>query len=662
MGSNTYKVFDGTNWVDICDCNVHINTISGWTKLDPRNCPTKYWTGTEWCPVVCTIPCSTCPEGYTLNTTTTKCEKFTPVDYAGTLDVISMGCNLVGTYGQYGLMLYNKFTFVTGSNVYFWAQLSDAIIKNNVTGSATPSINILPYDTGTTRSKFKAPVWYYRLASRGISRWNYKSWNKRKAYAVGANVIVFNIALNKWEKYTCTSAVLANIVAPYNSNPKVTPSKWSGPVALNYVYQDTTNNDVDAGKAKMVFKVCITLTESKTYHFGFAGDNRCSVNVQINETGPFQQLIDQAESENHWRWYVVPIEFPAGTHIIELIGENYGNVASVGFEIYDFNKANVASVDPVEKFKQEFIYASGTTTIDPTSHTADAASKLDPYIIFTTFDMRDKEVPTPNEINPATNLPYVLSCADGTPVSYCDGAPVCKTEVDCGTEIKIDENTEINIWFDNSGSMDTTLTPLETMQSTILKSCLLPIYNNDSALYDQKVRVLKMYGYSESPPWNINERFIRCISTEKNFNRTPDAAVKLVINLTFADESDSYGYGSTAAFVSTTRTSGTVGSFDSDIVLAKASLANAAAAGYVIKGYAFRVSTGNNAFQGFRGLTQATFVDVGVYAPPYNLSVEASANLFKYNLDVTPGAGAAYYKDRIIEGLQQLGIVVPACP
>lgn len=679
--ANTYKIFDGINWVDICDCNVHMKTISGWTKLDPRNCPTSYWNGTGWCPVTCIIPCSTCPEGYTLNSTSSQCEKFTAVDYEGTMNVISQGCNLVGTYGRYGLFLFDKFTFVSNSNIFFKARLFDAQLLNNSTGLFTQSLNILPYEPGTSfQSKFRAPLWYFRLASRGISRWKYKAWNKRSAYTVGNIVIVQNTLINKWEKYTCIAPVAANIVSPFNSNPSVASTSWSGPVALNYVYGEIYNEDMDYANATMVFKFCITLPATKTYHFGFAGDNRCSATVQINQTGPFQKLIDQREDLNHWQWYVVPIEFPAGTHVLELTGQNYGSVASIAFEIYDLNKSDDPTIDPVENFKKEFIYAPGTTIIDASAHTTDAQMDIEPYTIFTTYDMRDKEVPTPNEINPITSLPYTLKCPDGTPIDYCNGVPVCSSMLPCGSEIKIDSTTEINIWFDNSGSMNSTLTPLQTMQSTILKDCLLPIYNNDSALYDSKVRVIKM---SEPDPTftctscqssgTHFESFIRCLAKPRNFKRTVDTTVGLVINLTFADESNDYGCGESwpdGGFLYPTYASRSP-IYDLNVAVAKSNLATAALERYVIKGYAFRVATNPTiidhgrppgVFPCFADLTEATFENRGVYVPPYNLSVEAAANTFKYDLNTTGGAAPAYYKDKIIAGLQQLGISVPTCP
>ena len=54
---SNFKMFDGTNWIDICDCDVHIKTSATWNLLDPWNCVTKYWDGSNWCEVICGIPC-----------------------------------------------------------------------------------------------------------------------------------------------------------------------------------------------------------------------------------------------------------------------------------------------------------------------------------------------------------------------------------------------------------------------------------------------------------------------------------------------------------------------------------------------------------------------------------------------------------------------------
>ena len=55
--ASTFKIYDGQNWVDPCNCNVNIRTSSNtWKLVDPKNCNTRYWTGTEWCQIVCPNP------------------------------------------------------------------------------------------------------------------------------------------------------------------------------------------------------------------------------------------------------------------------------------------------------------------------------------------------------------------------------------------------------------------------------------------------------------------------------------------------------------------------------------------------------------------------------------------------------------------------------
>jgi len=216
--------------------------------------------------------------------------------------------------------------------------------------------------------------------------------------------------------------------------------------------------------------------------------------------------------------------------------------------------------------------------------------------------------------------------------------------------------TEINIWFDNSGSMNSTLIPLQTMATTLLKDCIGPIYGYDplvpgsDALYNTRVRVLNM---DEVPGlgWDFNERFIQCLSIPRNFDRPADATVNQVLNLTFADESDPYGYGGGAAFNNTIIAS----QYATDI----ATLRTSVASNLGIKGVAYRVNTldviGNPAYPGFRGLTQATFVNTGIYTPNANIS---DLTQFTYELDVVAGSTAAYYLTQVTNGLTTLGFAV----
>ena len=56
-------------------------------------------------------------------------------------------------------------------------------------------------------------------------------------------------------------------------------------------------------------------------------------------------------------------------------------------------------------------------------------------------------------------------------------------------EVEILPDTIINIWFDNSGSMNRTLRPLKTMVANDLKTTLLPYYENNETKYAINVKV-----------------------------------------------------------------------------------------------------------------------------------------------------------------------------
>jgi len=214
--------------------------------------------------------------------------------------------------------------------------------------------------------------------------------------------------------------------------------------------------------------------------------------------------------------------------------------------------------------------------------------------------------------------------------------------------------TEINIWFDNSGSMGTTEAPLNVMSETLLKDCIGPIYGYDplvpgsDALYNERVKVFNFS--DQAGGWNYLERFVECLGTPRNFQRVPDATVNQVLNLTFADESDPYG--ATSAFNNTV----IAAQYATDIVTLRSNVV----ASPGIQGIAYQVSTldpntGLPQYPGFRGLTEATFVNTGIYTPNANIS---DLSGFTYELDVTAGSTPAYYLTKVTDGLTTLGFVV----
>lgn len=97
--------------------------------------------------------------------------------------------------------------------------------------------------------------------------------------------------------------------------------------------------------------------------------------------------------------------------------------------------------------------------------------------------------------------------------------------------ILIDPDTYLNIFFDISGSMNTTLAPLREARDNYLKDALLPFFDNNESVYNSNVTFIEI----------SNERPIKWISlqegplTVSNFGSN-----NKIINLAFTDENSPY--------------------------------------------------------------------------------------------------------------------------
>jgi len=91
--------------------------------------------------------------------------------------------------------------------------------------------------------------------------------------------------------------------------------------------------------------------------------------------------------------------------------------------------------------------------------------------------------------------------------------------------LQVDSATEINIFFDTSGSMNTSLAPLQQARDTLLANLLVPFYDNDMAQYNQRV------SFIEIP----DERPFQWAQTVGS-----SGDITKVINLLFTDENSPY--------------------------------------------------------------------------------------------------------------------------
>ena len=229
----------------------------------------------------------------------------------------------------------------------------------------------------------------------------------------------------------------------------------------------------------------------------------------------------------------------------------------------------------------------------------------------------DCPTPTPNPTpNPTTNAP--------TPTPT----------------IVVNTETEINIFFDSSGSMNSTLTPLNTMKNTLLQNCLLPFYNNDVNLYNQRVTITSV----------SNERAINWIATQ------PSNASYNVVNLAFADESNIYEAESPGV---SGWTDGSV-SGNSDIVLLRTNLLNATTQ-TSHRGVIFQVdmlSGGNDAYPQYQAFMNALFNGIGYYSGTAGLSDKSEVSCTQ---DTVAGSTPQYYLDLIVAAMNNLGYNITGC-
>jgi len=112
-----------------------------------------------------------------------------------------------------------------------------------------------------------------------------------------------------------------------------------------------------------------------------------------------------------------------------------------------------------------------------------------------------------------------------------------------GSNPEIDEiinpppfTTKINVFFDDSGSMNSTLSPLQIMASNNLKEIILPYYNNDSAAYDENVNVITFSSVPGSILDNLNPNENSIVLGGSYMRESPSD--RNVINIMFQDEAN----------------------------------------------------------------------------------------------------------------------------
>ena len=351
--------------------------------------------------------------------------------------------------------------------------------------------------------------------------------------------------------------------------------------------------------------------------------------IKINARSPFYLDVD-AE---------VNIEPPTQqTQTIQVeCGSTHNTGTDVGDTIYEFNTEETGNVsiaisgnDVPIRYKVEWDGVEQSDTKFIGLNTFDGALLL--------AGVAQSDIATASPSNKNTTITFNKTTSTPTLVKITAFAPLPNDQYSLQftcpvAPIVIDTNTQINLWFDASGSMDGTLTPLQIMVATELKDCLVQFYGNDSAKYDEYVKVREF-------------RFER---TFKRAFETPDVAgATKVWNFVFQDEASLVYMDYT--FDNQIRTT----EFETDITDAR-SILSSNPSGYIIP-VIFEVQ----AFPEFKKFLQAVENGEGRYTLPYNLS--DLSNRMKFYYDVQQNNYTAnYYRDLVIQAVNDLGFSI-TCP
>ena len=640
---------------DSCEFIINVDAI----VATPTPTPTSTSTVTET-PTI--TPTCDCPEGFTATNDGGACYRVltsTPTSIENLL-VGDGGSN--SAYGMYGVKIYNENDYNT--------------VGNSISGNLAYSGYTTAYgspDTTPNESFWAGRMNQINVWVDGNTTWpnpNYPDYvsfcatfnlTTTKTYYIGVagdnditvkinSVTLINQADNSpvdnfrfYHIYPVTLDAGPNIVEIENWNRSSV-----GSFAAE-VYDDTLatlTGVTNANGLNIMFSTGDYLPGGPLAGEGFCTNYSCPAGYTLDTTDPENPVCKKIEYVDCGTIYTptptstaTPTVTPTPTATETPTATDTPTITITPTETYtpncEFIIDTVAVISTPTPTSTPTVTPTVTSTETPTvtetptiTYTPNCEFVIDTVALITT--------PTPT----STPTPTVTETPTATPTSTY--TPDCVFEAALGTPLVVDENTEINIWFDDSGSMNSTLSPLQSMRDTILRDCLVQFYNNDYNTYDQNVTVSNFSSKSGG-----TERTMYVLNTTGT-----TAGITKVINLVFQDESSPY-----AADGGSFNTSVRTGTYDTDISGLRSTLDNVPNSSYY-RGIVFRVNTGPNSYDGFRQFLVAVKDGTGAYSGTNGLSDKSEIT---YISNVTAGSTAQYYADQIITALNTLGYNLNLC-
>lgn len=138
-----------------------------------------------------------------------------------------------------------------------------------------------------------------------------------------------------------------------------------GPLNRTGLWSTTTT-----GSSQTIgFSVCVTVPLDGVYYIGTGSDNYTSINVDsINIITMDPVAMGAYLSANGYPgvgvestfrfWHIYPVFLNAGTHILEVIGNNISSVASIGVEIYNASSSDLQAATSYIGLGAKLIFSS----------------------------------------------------------------------------------------------------------------------------------------------------------------------------------------------------------------------------------------------------------------------------------------------------------------
>lgn len=603
--ADEWRIWDGTKWISPCECNIFLRTSSNsWHKVDPQNCPTRYWSGTSWCPITCTCVCE---PPYVYDEDTGLCTLV-----GGCVSVLSIASI---TSFQLGSTTYDNinnlpllFT-IPGINSFaptvgFGSLGSGMMLRTTVDSSQQLiSTEILSPGSGYVNNEVLKPPG--GLGFPGNFSFIYKTVpppcptitfnkvdNNKPQGTLGVKLFPDITSLTKpvtgaaycgnldlnganytfkagpsgpvIQKNTYPACTINGITIPNGgTGANVGFTNYLNPSGADYVFYEGSNGingrthkgamwTVPAvSNTQCTFVHCLFVPGSvaNTKVFFIAISVISAVDVYIDNVLSIR-FTDQPNANSWYLNYVFPVTLNGGLHQIRVKATSTALFSSrfIFMDIYDMGILSWPTflnpggyLTDIDKFIGEVMVPGAVAATVELPQDGQSAA----YLIWSTQELLGQTM-----IDPMPPPPYgqpLFGCADGTTTPiYCGEEIICDS-YPCQGEL-IDEFTEINFWVDTSGSMSASYEALYDFFINTWQPCLILNVYGSLAVFNDRVR---FWGLDGSNPLNIplvpniDERPVKGLATPRNFFRPVDTSVNRVLNLTWADESDVYGYGLT---------------------------------------------------------------------------------------------------------------------